>query len=80
MGEDEIEIKNPIDMTGVWFVYLGVGTALECSRIITMNGLYDKDTLITDIIKAVYDSFDDDVKKYVDEHGRLCIRNMTRIG
>ena len=80
MGEDEIEIKNPIDMTGVWFVYLGVGIDLECSRIITFNGLYDKDTLITDIIKAVYDSFDDDVKKYVDEHGRLCIRNMTRIG
>ena len=80
MDEDEIEIKNPIDMTGVWFVYLGVGTVIECSRIVTLNGLYDKDTLIADITKAVYDSFDDYLKKYVDEQGRLCIRNMTRIG
>ena len=77
---EEIEIKNPIDMTGVWFVYLGVGDAIECSRIVTLNGVYDKDTIIADMTKAVYDSLNDDVKKYVDEQGQLCIRNLTRIG
>ena len=73
--------KDEIDMTGKWFVNFGYLDKMEGSRIVTLNGLFNQDELLDKISDAVYESFNDDLKRKLDELGAVVvIRNLARIG
>ena len=73
--------KDEIDMTGKWFVNFGYLDKMEGSRIVTLNGWFNQDELLDKISDAVYESFNDDLKRKLDELGAVVvIRNLARIG
>ena len=79
--DSEQDEKNMIDLSGHWLVHFGYLDKMEGSRIITLNGKFDKDTFLDEIGKHIYDTFDEGVRKTLDDLGVvLVVRNMSRIG
>ena len=81
--DKKIDKKNMVDLTGHWFVNFGADTEdakIEGSRILTINGPFDADTLMTTLTEHVQDSLPDPAKKILKKSGqKIVIRAFNRI-
>ena len=75
--------ENPfyyVDMTGTWLVYFGYGVYIEGSKLITLGGLFKKETLIEYLIGLITEELPDNAKAILNEHSaNIVIRGMNRL-
>ena len=75
--------KEMVDLTGHWFVSFGVEVEegkMEGSRILTLNGNFDPDTLLNTLTSTVQESLPKYAREFLDEHKqKIIIRSFNRI-
>lgn len=75
--------KEMVDLTGHWFVYFGVEVEdgkMEGSRILTLRGEFDPDTLIDVLSSTVQKSMPKYAREFLDKHKqKIIIRSFNRI-
>ena len=81
--QEEKEGKNMVDLTGHWFVNFGVETPevqMEGSRVLTLTGGFDPDTLIDVLADSIQKSLPQEAKDALAAtKQRLIIRAFNRI-
>lgn len=82
--ETPTEQKDMVNLTGHWFVNFGVqgpeSQSIEGCRILTLNGKFDPDTLIDNLVNALYRDLPQQAKDLMAEWNvRLVIRAFNRI-
>ena len=83
-GESPDEKNNLVDLTGHWFVNFGADletAKIEGSRIITLNGTFDVDHLITILVEHIQDSLPQNAKEILKQDGnnKIVIRAFNRM-
>ena len=75
--------KKLVDLTGHWFVHFGADLpdcSIEGSRILTLNGNFDPDTLIDVLVENIYNDLPEKGKEWLDKYNqRIVIRSFNRI-
>ena len=81
--EEETEKKDMVDLTGHWFVSFGVEVEeakMEGSRILTLRGEFDPDTLIDVLTSTVQKSMPKYARELLDKYKqKIIIRSFNRI-
>ena len=81
--EEQEKTGNKIDLSGHWFVWFGVeleAGKLEGSRIITLNGKFDPDDILSILIDKIQETLPKYARDFLDEHDRkVVIRSFNRI-
>ena len=82
----EQQSSDSINLTGCWFVHFGADLPdcrIEGSRILTLNGNFDPDTLMDVLVENIYNDLPEKGKemlnKYKQPKKRLVIRAFNRI-
>lgn len=83
MDKEETDKKEMVDLTGHWFVSFGVEVEegkMEGSRILTLRGEFDPDTLIDVLTSTVQKSMPKYARELLDKHKqKIIIRSFNRI-
>ena len=83
LAGSEYQTSNSINLTGNWFVYFGADMpdcSIEGSRILTIKGNFDPDTLIDVLVENIYNDLPEKGKEALDKHNsRIVIRSFNRI-
>ena len=83
LAGSEQESSNSINLTGCWFVYFGADMPdcrIEGSRILTLKGNLDPDTLMEVIVKNIYNDLPENGKELLNKHNQgIVIRAFNRI-
>ena len=81
--EEETEKKDMVDLTGHWFVSFGVEVEeakMEGSRILTLRGEFNPDTLIDVLTSTVQKSMPKYARELLDKYKqKIIIRSFNRI-
>ena len=81
-GSDS-QTSNSINLTDNWFVYFGADLPdciIEGSRILTLKGNFDPDTLMDVLVENIYNDLPERGRELLDRHnGRIVIRAFNRI-
>ena len=81
--EEDTEKKDMVDLTGHWFVSFGVEVEeakMEGSRILTLRGEFDPDTLIDVLTSTVQKSMPKYARELLDKYKqKIIIRSFNRI-
>ena len=86
LAGSEYQSSDSINLTGCWFVHFGADLPdcrIEGSRILTLNGNFDPDTLMDVLVENLYNDLPEKGKemlsKYKNPKKRLVIRAFNRI-
>ena len=83
LAGSEYQTSNSINLSGNWFVYFGADLpdcSIEGSRILTLKGNFDPDTLIDVLVKNIYNDLPEKGKEWLDKYKqRIVIRAFNRI-
>ena len=76
------KIQNKrIRMSGTWFVYFGIEGVIEGSRILTLKGMFDTETLLSDFSNHITASLTEEAQKVIKDSGNdIVIKNLVKIG
>ena len=81
-GSDS-QTSNSINLTGNWFVHFGTNLpdcSIEGSRILTLKGNFDPDTLMDVLVENIYNDLPEKGRELLDKHNqRIVIRAFNRI-
>ena len=83
LGGSEYQTSNSINLTGNWFVNFGADLpdgSIEGSRILTLKGNFDPDTLMNVLVENIYNDLPEKGKEMLDKNNqRIVIRAFNRI-
>lgn len=83
LAGSEYQTSNSINLSGNWFVHFGADLpdcSIEGSRILTLKGNFDPDTLIDVLVKSIYNDLPEKGKEWLDKYNqRIVIRSFNRI-
>ena len=83
LGGSDYQTSNSINLTGCWFVYFGVdlpNCSIEGSRILTLKGNFDPDTLMDVLVENIYNDLPEKGKELLDKcKQRIVVRSFNRI-
>ena len=83
MGSEETDKREMVDLTGHWFVSFGAEVEegkMEGSRILTLRGEFDPDTLIDVLTSTVQKSMPKYARELLEKHKqKIIIRSFNRI-
>lgn len=83
LAGSEHQSSESINLTGNWFVYFGADLpdcSIEGSRILTLKGNFDPDTLINVLVENIYNDLPEKGKEWLNKHKqRIVIRAFNRI-
>ena len=83
LAGSEHQTSNSINLTGNWFVNFGADLpdcSIEGSRILTLKGNFDPDTLIDVLAENIYNDIPEQGKEWLDKYKqRIVIRAFNRI-
>ena len=83
LAGSEYQTGDSINLTGNWFVYVGAtlpDCSIEGSRILTLKGNFDPDTLMDVLVKSIYNDLPEKGKEWLDKYQqRIVIRAFNRI-
>ena len=83
LAGSEYQTSNSINLSGNWFVHFGADLpdcSIEGSRILTLRGNFDPDTLIDVLVKNIYNDLPEKGKEWLDKYKqRIVIRAFNRI-
>ncbi len=83
LGGLDYQTGNSINLTGNWFVNFGADLpdySIEGSRILTLKGNFDPDTLIDVLVENIYNDLPEKGRELLDKHNqRIAIRTFNRI-
>ena len=83
LAGSEYQTSNSINLTGNWFVYFGANLpdcSIEGSRILTLKGNFDPDTLMDVLVENIYNDLPENGRELLDKHNsRIVIRAFNRI-
>lgn len=75
--------KNLVDLTGHWFVNFGIElpeASIEGSRILTLEGKFDPDTLLGTLAVQIQDSLPENAREIIKKsEASIVIRTFNRI-
>ena len=73
--------NNRIRMSGKWLVYFGIEGVIEGSRILTLRGMFDGETMLSDFSNYITASLTEEAQKVIKDSGNnIVIRNLVKIG
>ena len=73
--------NNRIRMTGKWLVYFGIEGVIEGSRIVTLRGMFDGETMLSEFSNYLTESLTEEAQKVIRDSGNsIVIRNLVKIG
>lgn len=79
----DCQTSNSINLTGNWFVHFGANLpdcSIEGSRILTLKGNFDPDTLMDVLVENIYNDLPEKGRELLDKHNqRIVIRTFNRI-
>ena len=79
----EQQYGESINLTGCWFVYFGADLpdgSIEGSRILTLKGNFDPNTLMNVLEENIYNDIPERGKEMLNKHNqRIIIRSFNRI-
>ena len=77
------QTSESINLTGCWFVNFGADlpdSSIEGSRILSLKGNFDPDTLMDVLVENIYNDLPEEGKKVLDKHKqKIVIRAFNRI-
>lgn len=83
LAGSEHQSSESINLTGCWFVNFGADLpdgSIEGSRILTLKGNFDPDTLMNMLEENIYDVIPERGKEMLNKHNkRIIIRAFNRI-
>ena len=83
LAGSEQQSSNSINLTGCRFVYFGADMPdcrIEGSRILTLKGNFDPETLMEVIVKNIYNDLPENGKELLNKHNQgIVIRAFNRI-
>ena len=83
LAGSEQESSNSINLTGCWFVYFGADMpdcSIEGSRILTLKGNFDPETLMKVIVENIYNDLPENGKEWLNKYNQgIVIRAFNRI-
>ena len=84
IGGMDWQTSESINLTGNWFVHFGADMpdcSIEGSRILSLKGNFNPDTLIDMLVDNIYKDLPENGRKMLDAHNsRIVIRAFNRIG
>jgi len=83
LAGSDYQTSNSINLTGCWFVNFGADLpngSIEGSRILTLKGDFDPDTLMDVLVENIYNDLPENARKLLNKHKlRIVIRAFNRI-
>ena len=83
LAGSEYQTSNSINLTGNWFVHFGANLpdcSIEGTRILTLKGNFDPNTLIDVLVDNIYNDLPEKGKEWLNKHNqRIVIRAFNRI-
>jgi hypothetical protein len=82
-GSDH-QTGESVNLTGNWFIYFGANLpdcSIEGSRILSLKGNFNPDTLLDVLVDNIYNDLPEKGKEMLEAHkARIVIRAFNRIG
>ena len=83
LAGSEYQTSNSINLTGNWFVHFGANLpdcSIEGTRILTLKGNFDPNTLIDVLVDNIYNDLPEKGKEWLTKYNqRIVIRAFNRI-
>lgn len=75
------KIQNKrIRMSGTWLVYFGIDGVIEGSRILTLKGMFDGETMLSEFSNHITASLTEEAQKVIRDSGNnIVIRNLVKL-
>ena len=78
------QTSESVNLTGKWFIYFGADLpdcSIEGSRILSLKGNFNPDTLMDVLVDNIYNDLPEKGKEVLEAHkARIVIRAFNRIG
>ena len=83
LAGSDYQTSSSINLTGCWFVHFGADMPdcrIEGSRILSLKGNFDPDTLMDVLVENIYNDLPEKGRELLDKHNqRIVIRTFNRI-